>query len=87
MDTDGGTDVIELPARYRAAIWMVGVLTFTGTGAWLVAVVSGLVLTGAGLALGAAAGAGIGVVAVHAFLTLLCALPAHEAGRVVEGSR
>ena len=79
--------MLELPARYRTAIWVVGVLTFAAVGAWLVAVASGLVLTGAGLALGAVAGAGLGVVAVHAFLTLLCTAPARDAGRVTERAR
>ncbi|WP_148574460.1 hypothetical protein [Nocardioides caldifontis] len=60
-----------LPARYRTTTWLIGVVLGAALGAWLVAVVSGLVLTGEGLALGALAGAAVGVVVVHAFLTVL----------------
>ena len=68
----------RLPARYRLTIWIAGLLTCAGFGAWL-ALMTPLPLMWSS---GAVGGAALGVLAVSAFLHLLDANPGgRPAGR------
>ena len=57
----------RLPSRYRLTIWVLGLVAFTGVGAWL-ALTTGLPLRGSS---GAAVGAALGVLVVAGYLHVL----------------
>ena len=57
----------RLPARYRLAIWVVGLLTSAGAGVWL-AVVTDLASVWSSAAI---VGAGLGVLIVAGYLNVL----------------
>ena len=68
----------RLPARYRSAIWSVGLLAFTVVSVWLAVLIRGPLLTSTDVVLAIGAGVVGGVLAIHAFLALLCTDPAAE---------
>jgi hypothetical protein len=60
----------RLPLRYRATIWVAGLVTFTTLGAWL-----GLNTTAVVWSAGAAVGAFLGAIVVTGFLHVLEGTP------------
>lgn len=57
----------RLPARYRLTIWIAGLVTFAGVGAWLAVIADVPLLWHSGAVVGAA----LGVLAVAGYLHLL----------------
>ena len=61
----------RLPLRYRLTIWIAGVLSCTGVGAWVALSTSLPIVWSSGAVVGAGLGAGLGVLVVAGYLNVL----------------
>jgi hypothetical protein len=68
---EGEPVLVRLPLRYRVAVWVAGLLSFAGIGAWL-AHTTDIPLVWSS---GAAVGVPLGALAIAAFLHLLTSEP------------
>jgi hypothetical protein len=66
----------RLPARYRLTIWVAGLLTFAGVGAWLALVTDVPLMWSSGAVFGGA----LGVLVMAGYLHLLEGVPVRPSG-------